>query len=92
LWLTAYSGLSVLAGVGALSVAIEGWLYGALTPTLRVLAGVAAVALMYAPGIDLVGLPGFAVNGAGALGFALIYLARSRARSDRSAAGQGVRP
>ncbi len=92
LWLTAYSGLSVLAGVGALSVAIEGWLYGALTPGLRGLAGAAAVALMYAPTIDLLGLPGYAVNGAGGLGFALIYLARSRARGDRSGAGQGVRP
>ena len=92
LWLTAYSGLSVLAGVGALSVAIEGWLYGALTPGLRVLAGAAAVGLMYAPTIDLIGLPGYAVNGAGGLGFALIYLARSRARGDRPGAGQGVRP
>ncbi len=82
----------MLAGVGALSVAIEGWLYGALTPALRGLAGAAAVGLMYAPGIDLLGIPGYAINGAGGLGFALIYLARSRARGDRPGAGQGVRP
>ncbi len=78
--------------MGALSVAIEGWLYGALTPGLRVFAGAAAVGLMYAPGIDLLGIPGYAINGAGGLGFALIYLARSRARRDRPGAGPGVRP
>ncbi len=78
--------------MGALSVAIEGWLYGALTPGLRVLAGAAAVALMYAPTIDLAGLPGYAVNGAGGLGFARIHLARNRARGERPGAGQGVRP
>ncbi len=82
----------MLAGVGALSVAIEGWLYGALTPSLRALAGAAAVALMYAPGIEFLGIPGYAINGAGGLGFAFIYLTRSRARGDRSTAGQGLRP
>ncbi|MCH9052393.1 MAG: hypothetical protein IIA72_15155, partial [Proteobacteria bacterium] len=58
----------------------------------RIEAGAAAVGLMYAPTIDLLGLPGYAVNGAGGLGFALIHLARSRARRDRPGAGQGVRP
>ena len=47
---------------------------------------------MYAPTIDLLGLPGYAINGAGGVGFALIYLARNRARRDRPGAGQGVRP
>ena len=92
LWLTAYSGLAALAGVGAVSVALEGWLHGPLPPVLRLLAGLAAVCLIFPPGLDPLGLPGYLLNGVGAVGFALIYLARSRAAPGRRAAGERARP
>ncbi len=92
LWLTAYSSVTALAGVGAVSVALEGWLRGPLPPAMRLLAGLSAVCLIYPPGLDPLGLPGYLVNGLGALGFGLIYLARSRLRSDRPISGEGARP
>ena len=92
LWLTAYSAVTVLAGVGALSVALEGWLYGPLSPALRALAALAAVGLMYPPVIDPLGVPGYVINGLGALGFGLIYLARGRPRSEWPGIGKGARP
>jgi TRAP-type uncharacterized transport system fused permease subunit len=92
LWLTAYSTLAAFAGVGAVSVALEGWLRGPLSPLLRVVSGLAAVCLIYPPGLAPLGLPGYLVNALGALGFALIYLARSRGAPGRRAAGERAQP
>jgi TRAP transporter 4TM/12TM fusion protein len=92
IWLTAYSTLTALAGVGAVSVALEGWLHGPLPPALRMLAGLSAVCLIYPPGLSPLGLPGYVLNGLGALGFGLIYLARSRMRPERPVSGEGVQP
>jgi TRAP transporter 4TM/12TM fusion protein len=92
IWLTAYSTLTALAGVGAVSVALEGWLHGPLPPALRMLAGLSAVCLIYPPGLSPLGLPGYVLNGLGALGFGLIYLARSRMRPERPVSGEGAQP
>ena len=90
LWLTAYSGVMALAGVYALSIMLEGWLHGPLSPLYRGLAGVAAVAVLYPPTLALVGVSGFVVNVAGVVAFGFFYMACSRLGQDRRVSGEGV--
>lgn len=90
LWLTAFSALTALAGVWALSMAVEGWLHGALPPALRALLLGAAVLLLYPPQLAFVGLSGYVATLVGAAGVGAIYLGRYRARGRLATAGQGV--
>jgi len=80
LWLTAFSFVTALAGVWALSAAIEGWLHGRLNSVLRVVMLVSAILLLYPPQLSFFGLSGFLVTLFGAACVAAIYFLRSRAR------------
>jgi len=87
LWLTAFSFFTALAGVWALSAAIEGWLRGRLNVALRgVLIG-CAILLLYPPQLSLFGLSGYVVTMAGATCVALLYFARYRVRGTLVPAG-----
>lgn len=77
-WLTAYSCLAALVGVWAMSVALEGWLKGPLSPLLRALVGVASIALMYPPLLSAFGIGGFYLNGSAAIGLIALYILRPR--------------
>ncbi len=92
LWLTVYSGVAALAGVWALSVAIEGWWRGPLAPVLRTLVGLMAVCLLYPPALTPLGVSGHVLNVAGAAGVALIYMMRGRVGPGRRIPGERVRP
>lgn len=91
LWLTAVSFFTALAGVWALSAAIEGWLRGQLGIALRgTLLGCAAL-LLYPPQLPLLGMSGYAVTGAGAALVALFWFVRSRTRAEVAPAGGWTR-
>jgi len=80
LWMTAFSFVTALAGVWALSAAIEGWLHGRLNLALRAVMLVSAVLLLYPPQLSFIGLSGFLVTIIGAACVGTIYVLRSRAR------------
>lgn len=80
LWLTAFSAVTALAGVWALSAAIEGWLHGRLGYVMRGAMLVSAILLLYPPQHRFLGLSGLAVTIAGAACVAAIYLMRIRSR------------
>jgi len=87
LWLTAVSFFTALAGVWALSAAIEGWMRGRLSAGLRgVLIG-CAILLLYPPQHTLLGLSGYLVTVVGAALVAVIFFARSRMRDAVAPAG-----
>jgi TRAP transporter 4TM/12TM fusion protein len=81
LWLTAFSAVTALAGVWALSAAIEGWLYGPLGPITRTAMLASAILLLYPPQLPFLGLSGFGVTIAGAVCVVAVYLMRSRSRA-----------
>jgi TRAP transporter 4TM/12TM fusion protein len=87
LWMTAFSFVTALAGVWALSAAVEGWLHGRLSLTLRAVMLVSAVLLLYPPQLSFLGLSGFLVTVMGAVCVAAIYVLRSRGRQALAAAG-----
>jgi TRAP transporter 4TM/12TM fusion protein len=66
LWLTVYSTATAFVGVWMLSVALEGWLRIALSPAVRLLAGIGALCMMYPPIVGLFGMSGFVLNAIGA--------------------------
>ena len=78
LWLTAYSTVAAFAGVWMLSVSIEAWHRAPLGPVLRLLAAIGAVAIMYPPMIDLLGVSGFAINGVGVAAGALLVFGKRK--------------
>ena len=89
LWMTAFSALTALAGVWALSAAIEGWLHGSLGWVTRIMMLASAILLLYPPQHRFFGLSGWAVTIAGAACVAAIYLMRLRSRPPlATAAGQ----
>ncbi len=81
LWLTAFSAVTALAGVWALSAAIEGWLHGRLGLVTRSALLISAILLLYPPQYRFMGLSGFAVTIVGAACVAGIYLMRIRLRA-----------
>lgn len=85
LWMTAFSVVTGLAGVLALSWALEGWFRGSLGPVPRVAALAAGMALLYPPQTTFFEVSGYAVTGAGAAAIALFYLVRPRAARGRHA-------
>ncbi|MDH3435463.1 MAG: TRAP transporter permease [Betaproteobacteria bacterium] len=87
LWLTAFSFLTALAGVWALSAAIEGWLCGRLNVALRGVLMGCAILLLYPPQLTLLGLSGYLVTIVGGACVALLYFARYRARGTLVPAG-----
>ena len=87
LWMTAFSFVTALAGVWALSAAIEGWLYGRLNAVVRVVMLASAILLLYPPQLSFFGLSGFLVTLFGAGCVAVIYALRSRARGTLAPAG-----
>jgi TRAP transporter 4TM/12TM fusion protein len=80
LWLTAVSFLTALAGVWALSAAIEGWMRGHLNALMRVVLVACAILLLYPPQLSLLGASGYVVTVVGGALVAIIYIARSRMR------------
>jgi TRAP-type uncharacterized transport system fused permease subunit len=81
LWLTAFSAVTALAGVWALSAAIEGWLHGRLGWVTRSALLISAILLLYPPQYRFMGLSGFAVTIVGAACVVGIYLMRIRLRA-----------
>ena len=67
LWLTVWSAIAAMIGVWALSVALEGWLRGALPSHLRLGTGIAGIALMYPPMLSVIDVPGYVVNAGAAI-------------------------
>lgn len=87
LWVTAFSLLTALAGVWALSAAIEGWMRGPLNITLRSVLIFCSILLLYPPQLTLLGVSGYLVTIVGAVCVALLYFVRSRARGALAPAG-----
>ncbi|HKI64952.1 MAG TPA: TRAP transporter large permease subunit, partial [Burkholderiales bacterium] len=87
LWLTAFSTVTALAGVWALSAAIEGWLHGRLGLATRVAMLGSAVVLLYPPQLSFMGLSGYAATIVGATCVGGIYLMRIRSREALAAVG-----
>lgn len=84
LWLTLWSTAAALIGVWALSVALEGWLKGPVSPLLRAAAGIAGIALMYPPMLSVVGLPGYAINAGAAILISIFYFQRRTQERERA--------
>jgi TRAP transporter 4TM/12TM fusion protein len=84
LWLTLWSTAAALIGVWALSIALEGWLKGPVSPLLRAAAGIAGIALMYPPMLSVVGLPGYAINAGAAILIAIFYFQRRTQERERA--------
>ncbi len=78
LWLTGYSFVTAFASVWAISAALEGWLRGRLSAPLRLLCGVAALALIFPPTYAIAGISGFAINGVAAAVIASLFFSRMR--------------
>ena len=74
-----YSAFAALFGVWGLSVALEGWLRGTLSPALRIATGIASIALMYPPTLAAFGIGGFYLNAAAAAGLVMLFVVRRRA-------------
>jgi len=89
-WWTAYSTVTAFGGVWLLSLAIEGWYNGALSMTLRLPLGAAAIGLMYPPLLSLAGIPGYVVNGVAAVFLGAIYLTRRGLVPERGIAASGA--
>jgi len=88
LWLTAFSFFTALAGVWALSAAIEGWLHGRLNVALRGGLIGCAILLLYPPQLSLLGVSGYAVTIAGGILAAIFFFfARGRMRDAIAPAG-----
>jgi len=87
LWMTAFSFVTALAGVWALSAAVEGWLRGRLNMGLRAAMLVSAILLLYPPQLSFFGLSGFLVTLLGAGCVVAIYYLRSRDRGALAPAG-----
>ena len=79
-WLSLYSTVTVLIGVWALSVALEGWYRGRLSWPVRAVMGLAAVLLFLPPNSTAVGLPGhvFLAVGAALCGGLIVLRARGK--------------
>jgi TRAP-type uncharacterized transport system fused permease subunit len=79
LWLTAFSTITAVLGIWALSAAMEGWLFGPLRPWLRGLLLLVSVAILYPPQLPVFGLgayEGYVVTIAGALAVIGLHLWR----------------
>jgi TRAP transporter 4TM/12TM fusion protein len=87
LWLTAFSAVTALAGVWALSAAVEGWLHGHLHPLMRALMLLVALALLYPPQLTLFGLSGYLVTVIGFAAAVAVHLLRNRGRAALLPAG-----
>jgi len=86
LWLTVYSTFAALIGVWALSVALEGWIYGRVAPLPRILVAIGGLFLMYPPLLAAFGISGFVLNAAGAGGLGVFYYLRLQSLRERRAA------
>ncbi|MEE8434856.1 MAG: TRAP transporter permease [bacterium] len=81
IWLTIISTLTALAGVWALSAALEAWCYGRLSNPVRLLMFLGAVALLYPPHLPLLGVSGYLITAVGLAGVGGFYLSRRKALS-----------
>ncbi len=91
LWLTAFSLITALAGVWALSASIEGWLYGRLNVAMRGVMIGCAILLLYPPQLTLLGVSGYLVTILGGALAAALFFVRGRSREAVAPAG-GVTP
>lgn len=85
--MTAFSTVTALLGIWALSAAMEGWLFGPLSWAMRAVMALVAVAILYPPQLPFLGLPGLWVTAFGALAVAGIHFARKLARRAAAPAG-----
>lgn len=78
LWMTGYSAVLVLIGLWVLSTALEGWLHGRLGTAGRALMLAAAIATLWPPTVELLGLPGWGISLLGGSVAMLMLLHRRR--------------
>lgn len=65
-----------------LSVALEGWLRGSLNPAIRLMTGVAALAVMFPPESSAFAIGGYYLNIAGAGALAALYVLTLKRREE----------
>ena len=92
IWLTVYSTAAALAGVWALSLALEGWCRGPLTVPVRLCVAAAGILAMYPPLLAPLGISGFVLNAIGGAVVVAIFLTHARAVPERPAAQTGLDP
>lgn len=92
IWLTLYSGGVAVIGLWGLSVALEGWFHGELSPAMRTVVAAASVALMVPPlaASSWFGLPGYVLDSAGGAILLLFAVPRLRARRAAAAGREAV--
>ena len=80
LWLTAFSTATALAGVWALSLALEGWHHAPLSMANRLVIGAGGVLVMFPPMLTPFGVTGFVLDAVGAAAIvAVVVLGSGRA-------------
>jgi TRAP transporter 4TM/12TM fusion protein len=85
LWLTGFSAVTALVGVWVLSMAMEAWMKGPASLSLRALLLVCAVLLLWPPQHDLFGVSGLTMTLVGAGAAFALYASRLRATRVRVA-------
>ena len=79
IWLTCLSAVSAFISLWGLSVMLEGWFKGPLSPAMRTVVGVLSVMALLPPLEPLIdGLPSFILPAVGALGVLLFAATRHR--------------
>lgn len=79
LWLTIVSTVLALAGLWGLSVTLEGWYRGELSPPMRLVIGLLSVAALFPPLIPVFGIiPGYLLPMLGIIGLGSFALTRHR--------------
>lgn len=87
LWQTAFSTVTAVLGIWALSAAMEGWLFGALSKAMRIAMGIVAVAILYPPQLPFFGISGTWLTAAGALAVIAVHMGRRLAHGRSMAKG-----
>lgn len=65
IWLTAVTAALAMAGLWVLSISLEGWYRGSMSPLQRAAALVAAVLILLPPLDNIAGMPGYVADAAG---------------------------
>jgi TRAP-type uncharacterized transport system fused permease subunit len=89
LWLTAFSAVTGLVGVWVLSMALEGWMKGPVSVTIRALLLASAVLLLWPPQHTIFGISGLTMTVVGAGAAYALYASRLRTTRMRVAIAGG---
>lgn len=89
LWLTAISGVIVMAGLWVLSVAIEGWFRGPVGGGQRALTLAAGIMILLPPNTTVLGLPGYVWEIAGLALAALVLVPKYLRTADARQSSDG---